>query len=121
MEELNELAEVLMGAYALTGKLLSLLPIPISLPSLEESGGLNGAQALEQARVAMHDLPLDPHVVAVLDDMIFEWLIGRDLCTLAVSISPDPHRIRGLRGALVRFGGLSEHAERLLSQPDQDL
>ncbi|MDP4510342.1 hypothetical protein [Nonomuraea turcica] len=121
MRELEELAELLLGAYALTGKLLSLLPIPILLPPLEETGGLNGAQALERARVAIHDLPLDPHVVATLDHMIFEWLIARDLCTLAVSISPDPHRIHGLRAALARFSEISERAERLLTLPGQGL
>ncbi|MFD0480658.1 hypothetical protein ACFQ0B_80445 [Nonomuraea thailandensis] len=50
----------------------------------------------------------------MLDDMIFEWLIGRDLCTLAFSVSPDPHRLHGLRGALTRYSGLSMDAERLL-------
>ncbi|HEX4814884.1 MAG TPA: hypothetical protein VFV66_19255 [Nonomuraea sp.] len=120
MEDLEELADLLTGAYALTSKLLGLLPIPINLPSLHETGGLNGAQALERARQAMHDLPLDFHVVAVLDDMIFQWLIGHDLCALAVSISPDPHRLHGLRKALIRFSELSERAENLLTPPDHE-
>ncbi|MEV5554950.1 hypothetical protein AB0L44_14980 [Nonomuraea wenchangensis] len=121
MDDLKDLAETLLGAYALTGKLLGLLPIPINLPPLEAEGGLNGARALERARKSIHDLPLDPVLVALLDDMIFEWLVGRDLCTLAVSVSPDPHRIYGLRRALARFGHLSEGAERLLLPPGQTL
>jgi hypothetical protein len=117
MEELHELAEMLLGAYTLTGKLLTLLPLPIALPPIieVEEGGLLMAQAMEQARVTMHDLPLDPHTAALLDDLIIEWLIARDMCVLAVTVNPDPHRIRGLRGALARFGSLLERVEQRLT------
>lgn len=116
MDELEELAEMLLGAYALTNKLLSLLPIPIELPPIhtEESGGLLGAQAMERARIAMLDLPLDPVTTAIFRDLIFQWLIARDLCVLAVTVAPDPHRIYGLRAALARFSDLSMKAERQL-------
>ncbi|MGV9386216.1 hypothetical protein ACWDRB_61165 [Nonomuraea sp. NPDC003707] len=123
MEDLPELAELVLGAYTLTGKLLTLLPIPIALPPISEpdgTGGLAQAQAMERARVAMQDLPLDSRVAALLNDLIIQWLIARDLCVLAVTLSPDPHRIAGIRGALARYEDLSAQAERLLSTPGQD-
>ncbi|MFD0480657.1 hypothetical protein ACFQ0B_80440 [Nonomuraea thailandensis] len=60
------MAELLMGAYALTGKLLSLLPIPINLPSLEETGGLRGRKPWSR-----HGPPC----------MIYPWIRSSSLCS----------------------------------------
>ncbi|MFC6544500.1 hypothetical protein ACFQES_48175 [Nonomuraea salmonea] len=63
----------------------------------------------------MLDLPLEPELKALLQDLIFQWLIARDLCALAVSVAPDAHRLHGLRAALAKFSELSMEAERQLS------
>ncbi|GAA3168531.1 hypothetical protein GCM10020001_113180 [Nonomuraea salmonea] len=118
MEDLEELAELLLGAYALTDKLLGLLPIPIRLPSIhtQESGRLLGGLRLWNGRASRCST--------------FRWSRSlRPCCRISSSNGsspvicarwrspspPDAHRLHGLRAALAKFSELSMEAERQLS------
>lgn len=117
--ELDNLGEILEGTYTLIGKLCGRLPIPINLPSIPadaERGLLDGeglavAEAVEQARIALHDLPLEIVTAAAFNTLLVEWLATR---VLYVNADFYPER-RYLAPAMVlaaeRMGRIIDYLE----------
>ncbi|MEU4575996.1 hypothetical protein [Nonomuraea sp. NPDC023979] len=117
---LGELAETLVGAYNLIGKLLGDLPIPIGLPPMpeREGGGREAAQALERARLALLDLPFDPETKSMFHTLLLEWLTAQDQMALAASVSADDHRLYALFATLTRISMIASMVEHRLTDPD---
>ncbi|HEX4814885.1 MAG TPA: hypothetical protein VFV66_19260 [Nonomuraea sp.] len=89
-ERLQTLIEMLVDLYSVIGKLFGLLPIPINIPALWDEAQETGPEdanvivtALTRARGMLMDLPIDPHVTALLNMAIVEWLGAFDMCALA--------------------------------------
>lgn len=76
-------AHRLLDAYqALRKVLLTVLPLAIELPKLKGEGFHAGdgfragdtRRAAVHARIALRDMPVDPHLRDLVDQLILEWL-----------------------------------------------
>jgi hypothetical protein len=80
-ERLDDLATVLLGSYVLIGRVLALLPIPISLPSMlsEDFDGDVALEGIEQAEARIGDLLLEPLTVSKIRTLLLEWVTAQEL------------------------------------------
>ncbi|MFI6603850.1 hypothetical protein ACIBHX_47105 [Nonomuraea sp. NPDC050536] len=112
-DPLEELGEILLGGYVLIGKLLSWLPIPIALPpvDVDEFDAVVAVVAIERARIAIRDLPLDAPTASMLDRLLLEWLTGFELITVASETGPLPYQVDALAYTLGRLSSLAAVVE----------
>nr|WP_062336166.1 hypothetical protein [Herbidospora sakaeratensis] len=76
-DPLDHFGELLLGAYVLISKTLGWLPLAIELPPVgNDWTGEQGAQAIDRARIAVRDLPLDETTSSLLVRLLLEWLDG---------------------------------------------
>ncbi|MGV9386214.1 hypothetical protein ACWDRB_61155 [Nonomuraea sp. NPDC003707] len=120
---LDELGELLEGSFALIGKLLQRLPIPISLPPVIPLDGSRGIldkegtaleEATERARIALLDLPVDALIAATFNALLVEWLAARELYDRAHSGPPKDYLTQALAIITHRMGSRIDLLERLL-------
>lgn len=116
-----ELAAMLMGAYVLIDKILGWLPIPISLPPIDDEDwdGIVAVRAIDNARTAMRDLPMEPLTASVLDKLLLEWLTAHALGAINEMVGPEPWRLEAMAYTLTRIKSLAELVETRL-KPDRD-
>lgn len=69
----------MIGAYALIGKILAMLPLPIGIPPMGE--GPYTAEiyrALIHASEAVQDLPMYPIDKSGVIELVLDWIIGSE-------------------------------------------
>ncbi|MBB2909309.1 hypothetical protein FHS43_000555 [Streptosporangium becharense] len=120
-DQLDELSIALLGAYTRIGKLLGWLPLPIGIPSIKDENwsGPLAAVAIDRARIAMRDLPLERVLAGVMDKLLLEWLTVRDLGVMADALGPDEWRLETMAYGLLRLKNLADIAETRL-RPSED-
>ncbi|MEU9837469.1 hypothetical protein AB0D67_38540 [Streptosporangium sp. NPDC048047] len=103
---LDELGARFLAAYIVIDKILGELPIPIRIPSIERDDWNSriGVAALERARAALRDLPLDSLAASILDKMILDWHTAHAIADLTELVGPQPHRLEAMAYALTRIG-----------------
>ncbi|MGV9386213.1 hypothetical protein ACWDRB_61150 [Nonomuraea sp. NPDC003707] len=121
---LDELGKSLESDYTLIGKLLQRLPIPIGLPPVTPPGGRQGilnsegltlAEAVERARIALLDLPMDLSITPPFHTLLVEWLATRELYLRADFGPPEEFVLLALVLASGRMAFLMEFIERQLN------
>ncbi|WP_067171163.1 hypothetical protein [Microtetraspora niveoalba] len=120
-DPLDALGHALLGAYVLIGKLLGWLPLPIGLPPIDEEDwdGLVAVAAIDRARIAVRDLPLDSLTASIMDKLLLEWLTAHDLGVITEVVGRDRWRLEALSYALSRITSLAQLAESRL-RPYED-
>lgn len=114
-EQLEAISFGLVTLYGLIGKILSALPIPIGLPMASEMEGAEMAKALQEARVALNDLPMDQFTKMVIDKAILEWVTANDLLLLACAYGQERWRMSAIAYTISRLIVLLESADRRLA------
>lgn len=115
-DPLEELGTLLIGTYVLISKILGQLPIPIGLPPVDDDDfdGRLAVKAIERARNAMRDLPMEPLTVDLLDRLLLEWLTAHELGTVAWIVGREPWRLEAMAYTITRIRALAQIVETRL-------
>ncbi|MEU8398310.1 hypothetical protein AB0C28_24215 [Nonomuraea sp. NPDC048892] len=107
LARVDALLEMLIGIYFRLAKLLTLLPVPIGLPRIDDPS--DTVQALVRARTLILDLPLDDKVRSLLHMTLTEWPAVLDLCALCtMEDEQEEYRIDAIWLMIQRLGTLTE-------------
>jgi predicted ATP-grasp superfamily ATP-dependent carboligase len=125
-KRLRELTERTLAAFMLLGHMLGQLPVPITLPELDDDWDpVAAVEAVELTRTELlKDEPIDSTSQRMLSRALLDWLTVYELRTLVEVAGPAPWRIDAMDYGLHRLVTYaSEVADRLgidSSPPDSE-